>query len=151
MDIQKGWVEQRKFERVSTTLAVSYKVLSHEEKKDAIDLPRYKETKAEHLPNLSRKFHVYHAITRDISEGGLSLMGDQPFYLGDQVEIHMQIPQYKTQLTLLAEVLRVSSFLETGKTMHSAGVKIMAINREDVVRLEKYLLTEKLKQQNGKR
>ena len=147
MDIQKGWVEQRKHERVAAALSVSYRVLGQGENQDAANHPRYKESKAEHLPDLSKKFHVYHAITQDISLGGMSIMGDQPFTQGDQVEIILQLPQYKAQLTLLAKVMRTGTFLQAGKTMYSAGVHILAINQDDVKKLNNYLLAEKLRQQ----
>lgn len=146
-EIQKGWMEQRKFERVAATLNMSYRVLGDTEKKEALEHSKYSETKAEHLPYLSQKFHVYHAITRDISEGGLSIMGEHPFTEGNHVEIFIQLPPHNSRLTLLAEVARASSFFELGKTMYSAGVKLIALNREDVVRLEKFLLAEKLRQQ----
>ena len=151
MTIQKGWVEQRKHERVAAALSVSYRILGQGENQDAVNQPHYKETKTEHLPDLSKKFHVYHAITQDISLGGMSIMGDQAFIQGDQVEIILQLPQYKSQLTLLAKVIRTGTFLQGGKTMYSGGVQILAINQDDVKKLNNYLLAEKLRQQNRKK
>jgi hypothetical protein len=150
MDIQKGWMEQRRHERVAATLKVSYRVLGDGEKKDVLQQPRYNQTTADQLPQLAQKFHAYHAVTRDISEGGLSILGEHPFAQGDKVEIAIQLPQYKVPITFLAEVARSTSFFDLGKTMHSAGVKILALNREDMDRFMKYLLSEKLRQQMGK-
>ena len=149
MTIQKGWVEQRKHERVSTSLKVTFRVLGHEEK-DVIQHPRYSQTTAEHLPGLSQKFHAYHAVTKDISEEGLCLAGEHPFTAGDKVEISLQLPNVQVPVTLLAEVCRSSSFFNLGKTMYNAGVKILALNREDMDRFMRYLLSEKLKQQTRK-
>lgn len=147
MSMQKGWMEQRRHERVAATLKVSYRVLDAEERKDVLQQPRYNQTTADQLPQLSEKFHAYHAVTRDISEGGLSISGEHPFSTGDHVEISMQLPQYNVSVTLLAEVARTHSFFDLGKTMYNAGVKILALNREDMDRLMKYLLSEKLRQQ----
>jgi len=146
MTIQQGWMEQRKFERVATSLKVSYRILDEAEQNGILSQPRYSQTTAEQLPHLSQKFHVYHAITRDISLGGMSVSGDRPFTEGSHVEIYLQLPQYNVTLTLLSVVMRATSFFQTGKTMYSAGVKLLALNREDVARLERFLLAEKLKQ-----
>ncbi len=146
MTIQQGWMEQRKFERVAASLKISYRLLEEGEQNGILDLPRYSQTTAEQLPHLSQKFHVYHAITRDISMGGMSISGEKPFTEGGHVEIYLQLPQYNVQLTLLSVVMRASSFFQTGKTMYSAGVKLLALNREDVARLERFLLAEKLRQ-----
>jgi hypothetical protein len=146
MTIQKGRMEQRKHERVASTLQVSYRVLEADDAGQVLDHPHYNQTKTEHLPELSRKFHVYHAVTKDISEGGLSLMEDQPFAPGTHVEIFLKLPQFNRPITLLAEVVRAGSFLETGVTMYNAGVKLLAINREDMTHLNNYLLEQKLRQ-----
>lgn len=147
MVMQKGWMEQRRYERIAATLKVSYRVLDAEEKNGILQQPRYSQTTADQLPYLSQKFHAYHAVTRDISEGGLSISGEHPFSEGDHVEISLQLPQYNVAVTLLAEVARSSSFFDLGKTMYNAGVKILALNREDMDRLMMYLLSEKLRQQ----
>ena len=144
---QQGWMEQRKHERVSTTLKVSYRILDEAEKGQKLQHPNYQQTTADKLPQLSQKFHAYHAVTRDISEGGLSLMGERPFTNGGHVEVTLQLPQYKASLTILAVVMRAGSFFEMGKTMYNAGVKIAAINAEDMKKLSNYLLAEKLRQQ----
>ncbi len=150
MTIQKGWMEQRRHERVAATLKISYRILDDNEKAGTINQPRYNQTKAEHLPHLSQKFQVYHAVTRDISEGGLSISGEKPFAQGQHVELSIVLPQYNVQVTFLTEVMRSGSFFELGKTMYNAGVKILALNREDMDRLMKYVLSEKLRQQASK-
>jgi hypothetical protein len=146
---QSGYMEQRRHERVNTSLKVTYRVLNQQEGHSALTQSRYSETKAEHLPSLSQKFQVYNAVTRDISEGGLSVMGDQPFAQGQHIEVSMLLPQYNVPVTFLTEVMRANSFFELGKTKYNAGVKILAVNREDMDRLMKYLLAQKLKQQMG--
>jgi hypothetical protein len=151
MTFHKGYMEQRRHERVNASLKISYRILDASEKDSALHQPRYSETKAEHLPHLAQKFQVYHAVTRDISEGGLSIMGDQVFSLGQHIEVSITLPQYNVPITFLTEVMRAGSFFELGKTKFNAGVKILALNREDMDRLMRFLLAEKLKQQMGGR
>jgi hypothetical protein len=51
----------------------------------------------------------------------------------------------------LAEVMR-SSAVASGVNgqSHRAGLKILAINRKDVIRIEKFLLEQKLRQKHGR-
>ncbi len=150
MDVQKGWMEQRRHERVSATLSVTYRVLGADETKDVLNLPQYSETQAEHLPHLAKKSHAYHAITKDISEGGLSIVGEHPFVLGDKVEISIQLPQFAIPVTMLTEVKRSSSYTQMGKVIYTAGVSILALDKQEMNRLSRYLLAEKIQQQNNK-
>ena len=140
-------MEQRRHERIATTMKVSYRILDEMEKILKLEHPSYQESTADKLPQLAQKSHAYHAVTRDISEGGLSLMGDKPFSNGAHVEVNLQLPQYKGPLTVLAVVTRAGSFFEMGKTVYSAGLKLVAINNDDMKRLSHFLLAEKLRQQ----
>ncbi len=149
--MQSGWMEHRKHERVAATLKVSYRILGDSEQKEAINQPVYSSTTAAHLPALAQKFHSYHALTQDISEGGMALSGEHPFAMGEHVEISMILPQFNAPVKLLAVVARSSSFFQQGKTMYNAGVKILALNREDMDKFSRYLLTEKLRQQSSKK
>jgi hypothetical protein len=150
-NVQKGWMEQRKFERVATTLTISFRILEGNEGKESLEHSKYSQTTAAHLPQLAQKFHVYHAVTRDISAGGLSITGEQAFTMGQHVEIFLELPPNRSRLTLLAEVCRAGSFFEMGKTMYSAGVKLLALNREDMTKLGNFMLAEKLRQESTKR
>jgi c-di-GMP-binding flagellar brake protein YcgR len=151
MNMQLGWMEQRKHERVSSNLKVSFRVLDQQEGADALSHHHYSETKAEHLPQLADKFHVYHAVTRDISEGGLSLTGEFAFQPGSHVEITLTLPTYNRSLKLLAEVVRVGESFQSGRSVYNAGVKLLAVNREDMKSLANYILVEKLRQQGTTR
>ena len=146
-EIERGWMEQRRHERIAATLKVSYRVLDEIEKTASLEHPHYQQTTAEKLPQLAQKSHAYHAVTKDISDGGLSIMGERPFADGAHVEVHLQLPQYKGPLKILAVVARASSFFELGKTVYSAGLKLVALNSDDMKRLGNYLLAEKLRQQ----
>lgn len=145
MNLQQGWMEQRKHERVASSLKVSYRVLEDKESAEALSHKHYSETKAEHLPQLASKFHVYHAVTRDISEGGLFLTGGNPFRAGAHVEIILNLPQYNRPLTLLAVVVRAGEQFQSGKKAYNAGVKLVAVNKEDMKRLANFILAEKLR------
>jgi hypothetical protein len=138
-----GWVEKRQFERIVATLKVDYRLVDAKDSKKALEHTHYKLTKAEHLPELSKKSPLYHAVTKDISLGGLSLLGQDPFEMGGVVEIGLHLPKFKTTLKFFAKVVRTESFVEMGRTIHRAGVQTLAIHQGDLDRIEKFLLTQK--------
>jgi len=150
MGIHSGWMEKRQFERIDATIKVTYIVIPKSELVRVLSDPAYRESSMDHLPELSKKSASVHAVTRDISMGGMSLVCQDGFPADSALEIHLYLPGYPTPLTLLAEILRVQSegSPATGTT-HRAGIKILAINRSDVVRLDKYLLAEKIRQRTG--
>ncbi len=148
MVVEKGWMEQRRHERVAATVNVTYRVLGDEERTKVLHYPRYKDTGIIHLPQLAQKFHSYHAVTKDISEGGLSITGEYAFKVGEWVEVSILPPKYITPVTMLAEVKWIRSFNQVGKSYYSAGVLVLALDSDSMDQLSKYLLSEKIRQDN---
>ena len=151
MSIFTGWIEKRQSERVDASIKVTYSILPKEELVRVLSEPNYRESSADHLPALSKKSAIIHAVTRDISLTGMSLVGKESFTEESALEIQLYLPGYPVPLTLLAEVLRVQSESSSinGDTCR-AGIKILAINRTDVIRLDKYLWAEKIRQRTEK-
>lgn len=148
--LKTGWMEKRQFERIAATVKVTFRLVTKEEVVLMLNHPNYRDSTADQLPELAEKSTVFHAVTRDISLGGMAVVGEQPFPEGSAVAIHLHLPGYPNPVTLMAEVIRSQ---EVGgiHSQYRAGIKILAINRADVVRMEKYLLVEKLKQENAKK
>ena len=149
--VKSGWMEKRQSERIDATVKVTYAVISKAELVSSLANPAYFESTADHLPELSKKSAIVHAVTQDISMGGMSLVGEDSFPPDSALEIHLYLPSYPTPITMIAEVIRAqteSGSASMGSTFR-AGIKILAINRKDVVRLDKYLLAEKIRKQNG--
>ncbi len=140
MPSKRGWIEKRQHERIVATVKVDYRLVNPKESKAVLDHVDYKSTTVEQLPALSHKSALYHAVTKDISLGGLALLGEQEFPIGTVVEIGLHLPRYETVLKFLAKVVRTESFIEMGRTVHRAGVQTIAINQDDLMRIEKYLI-----------
>jgi hypothetical protein len=150
MSIHTGWMEKRQFERIDASIKVTYSLVPKADLVQILSDPAYRESSTDHLPELSKKSAIVHAVTRDISMGGMSLVGQESFPEDSALEIHLYLPGYPAPVTLIAEVIRSQSesSASAGNTFR-AGIKILAINRKDVVRLDKYLLAEKIRQRNG--
>lgn len=150
MAIRTGWMEKRQFERIDASIKVTYCLVPKTELVKILSDPAYRESSADHLPELSKKSVTMHAVTRDLSMGGMSLVGQEAFPEDSALEIHLYLPGYPAPITLIAEVVRAlsESSGSNGSTFR-AGIKILAINRQDVMRLDKFLLAEKIRQRNG--
>ena len=149
--MEKGWIEQRRHDRISATANITYRVLEAEEKQAALQIPRYSETTIVHLPHLAKKFHSYHAVLKDISEGGLSITGDQKFNVGEWIEVSILPPKYASPVTMLAEIRWTRSFTQMGKEQNSAGVIILALDSVSMNQLSRFLLSEKIRRDNENR
>jgi hypothetical protein len=142
MDDKSGWVEKRQHERIVATLKVNFHVIRSDEAKKLLENDRYRNTTAEQLPELSLKSNLYKAVTKDISLGGLALVSQEVLSRGMLLEVNLQLPSYKTSLKFLAEVMHVETFEEMGKTLFTAGMKTMAISKDDVQRIADYLIKQ---------
>jgi hypothetical protein len=140
MGMKKGWVEKRQHERVVATVKVEYRLVDAKDAKKILDNVDYKNTTVEKMPALSHKSSLYHAVTKDISLGGLALLGDNEFPIGAVVEIGLHLPRYESVLKFLVKVVRTESFIEMGRTIHRAGVQTIAINQDDLSKIESYVI-----------
>ncbi len=144
-------MEQRQRERISATANVTYRILEPDEKINALNFPRYSETSIVQLPHLAEKFHSYHAVMKDISEGGLSITGEKKLSVGEWVEISVLPPKYVAPVTMLAEVKWTRSFSQLGKELSTAGVMILALDSVSMDNFSRFLLSEKIRRDNEKR
>ena len=144
-------MEKRQFERIDASVKVTYALIPKAQLVSTLSDPAYRDSSTDHLPDLSKKSATVQAVTRDISMGGMSLVGEMAFPEDMAVEIHLYLPTYPVPLTMIAEVIRAQSESSgsNGSTFR-AGIKILAINKQDVMRLDKYLLAERIRQRGLK-
>lgn len=142
-DPKTGWVEKRKHERVESALKVEYRLVEGDAKK-VLKHSSYSKSTIDQVSELARNSHVHHAVTRDLSIGGMALVGDQAFPMGAVVEVGLHLPHYKATLKFVAEIVRSESFNEMQRTLHRAGLKILAINQEDIDHIGRFLKIKKL-------
>ncbi|MGH7740062.1 MAG: PilZ domain-containing protein [bacterium] len=140
MSGKTGWVEKRQQERIVTTMKVGYRIIESHKAKDLLAQNSYRNTTTDQLAGLSQVSPLYEAVTKDISLGGLSIVSDQPISVGSVVEVGLSLPNYQMTLKFLAEIVRTEPFVEMGRSMQRSGVKTLAINQEDVTRMEQYLI-----------
>jgi len=134
---QTGWLEKRQHERVTATLKASYERLGSDHALELRNHPDYLST-----PNAGGFWNDLASLagtTRDVSQGGLALLGPDPFRVGEHLLVKLELPQVKGAVTCLAEVRWADEFEEMHRKVYRAGLKFSSLLREDVLRLDAYL------------
>jgi hypothetical protein len=145
MPIHAGWIEKRQSERVDASLKVSYTLVPKADLATILTNPSYKDSTTDRLPELSKRSVTLNAVTKDLSLTGMSLVGTADFPDDMALEVNLYLPGYPAPLTVLAEVMRSQEEGGSNGSTYRAGIKILAINRGDVSRLDRFLLAEKMR------
>jgi hypothetical protein len=138
----KAWAERRKFNRVAVSLEVSYLILEERPPKEP-DSSFSDHPAADSLLPLTRRFKSGQTVIRDISEGGLLIMSEEPFVTGERLKLSVQLPQASDPITILAEVRSCRSSFKPGKTTYKAGLRILDLDLEEMVHLLDYLFSQR--------
>jgi hypothetical protein len=155
MEPIRGTIEQRKFERIVSQLQIKYYVVDEAYATQLKTEAAYKDTSLEKLASLQRPSTVLTGVTDNISQGGLSLVSEAPLALGTNVVCDITVPTLPRPLRALAEVVRSDSndgrVVDRTQKVYKAGLKILAINKDDLTRIENYIIEEKIKNRLGGR
>lgn len=155
MEPIRGTIEQRKFERIVSQLQIKYYVVDNAYAAQLKTEAAYKDTTLEKLAVLQRPTTVLTGVTENISQGGLSLVSEQPLALGTFVVCDITMANLPRPMRALAEVVRSDSndgrIVDRTQTVYKAGLKILAINKDDLTRIENYIIEEKIKHRLGGR
>lgn len=138
----KAWVERRKFNRVAVCLEVTYQVLEEGPPKEP-DSSFSDHPAADLFRPLARRFKSGKTVIQDISEGGLCMMGEEPFTIGERLKLSVRLPGDSAPIIILAEVRSCRSSFKMGKTTTKAGLKIIDLDLEEMVRLLDYLFSKR--------
>jgi hypothetical protein len=145
----KGTIEQRKFERLVATLQIKYYVVDEKYAAQLKGEAAYKDTTLEQLAAVARPSTVLSGVTENISQGGLSLVSDVPMAMGTHVVCDITMPSLPRPLRALAEVVRTDSkdgrIVDRSAHTYKVGLKILAINKDDLTRIENFIIEEKIR------
>ena len=149
MDAARGSIEQRQFERITSTLQIKYYIVEKDYADKLQADAAYKDSTLEKLAKLDRPSTVLTGVTDNISQGGLQLVTDTPISLGTHVVCDITMPTLPRPLRALAEVVRTDSkegrVVDRTISTYRSGLKIIAINKDDLKRIENYIIEEKIK------
>ncbi len=149
MEPIRGTIEQREFERIVSQLQIKYYVVDDAYASQLQTEAAYKDTSLEKLSQQQRPTNVLNGMTENISKGGLSLVSEMPLAVGTMVVCDISLPSLPRPLRALAQVVRSDSkdgrIVDRTVAIYKAGLKILAINKDDLTRIENYIIEEKLR------
>jgi len=149
LEASRGTIEQRKFERITSTLQIKYYIVEKEYAEKLKEDSAYKDSTLEKLSKIDRPNTPMTGVTENISQGGLELITEQPVSLGTHVLCDITLPKMTQPLRALTEVVRTDSregrVIDRTLSTYRAGLKIIAINKDDLKRIENFIIEEKIK------
>lgn len=143
-----AYIEKRQFERVAARIQVTYHEIPEADAERLIASQAYKDISVPDPREIKVK-DVMRVVTENISMGGLMIVGDKPFKSGQTVNVEMQLPQAPVPIKSLAVIVRGSEQPGPGGK-YTAGVRFLALNKDDVARLERFIVLQKRAEQSKK-
>jgi c-di-GMP-binding flagellar brake protein YcgR len=151
----RGTIEQRKFERIVSQLQIKFYVVDNAYAEQLQTEAAYKDTTLDKLAASSRPTTMLAGVTENISQGGLALVSEQPLALGTMVVCDITMPNLPRPLRVLAQVVRSDSkdgrIVDKTMSIYKSGLTIIAVNKDDLTRIENYIIEEKIKHRLGGR
>jgi hypothetical protein len=151
----RGTIEQRKFERIVSQLQIKFYVVDAAYAEQLQTEAAYRDTTLEKLSASPRPSTLLNGVTENISQGGLALVSEQPLAIGTMVVCDITMPNLPRPLRVLARVVHSDSndgrVVDRSVSIYKSGLKILAVNRDDLTRIENYIIEEKIKNRLGGR
>lgn len=131
-----GFLEKRSSERIVLSIVSKYSLLSE------AAFRGYKNN-----PDFVRPIPVNSAgqpagQMKDLSEGGMALVGGDLFRAGYKVLVSFELPGAPPEISCVTEVRWVQQFKEGARTMYRAGLQFLLMRQEDTERLKAYLANQ---------
>lgn len=154
-EANRGTIEKRQYERIVSQLQIKYYVVDNAYAEQLKGEAAYKDTTLEKLATAQRPTNVLAGMTENISSGGLALVSEQPLAIGTYCVCDITVPSLPRPMRALAEVVRSDSkdgrVVDRTQTVYKSGLKIIAINKDDLVRIENFIIEEKIRGRTGGR
>ncbi|MCX8094321.1 MAG: PilZ domain-containing protein [Candidatus Goldbacteria bacterium] len=142
MEMQKGWLYKRQYERVPDVLKVLYYPVK-DSVASVLNSEDYKDTTIEKITQKGGASSLIQAMTEDISKGGLSILTEEPLSVGQHIIIDLFLPKVKNPIKILAEVRNIEKSVKSSSS-YKAGLKIISISKSDLKRIESRIMEIKL-------
>jgi c-di-GMP-binding flagellar brake protein YcgR len=152
MEDHRGFLERRQHERHLATMQIKYYIIEKTYAEQLAAEAAYKDTTIAKLAEMPMPKTMLSGVTENISAGGLALVSNEPLSIGTYVVVDITMPNMPRPLRALAEVVR--SDQDQGKVVdrtiqtYKCGLKILAINRDDMRRIESYIIEGNMRSSN---
>jgi c-di-GMP-binding flagellar brake protein YcgR len=138
MEMQKGWLYKRQYERVPDVLKVLYYPVK-DSAASILNSEDYKDTTIEKITKTGGASSFIQAMTEDISKGGMSIVTEEPLSIGQHIIIDLFLPRIANPVKILAEVRNIEKSIKSSSS-YKAGLKIISISKSDLKRIESRIM-----------
>jgi c-di-GMP-binding flagellar brake protein YcgR len=138
----KGWLEKRKHTRIEAALNITYVAMAQEQGPGLEAETAYAKTRLEDLTKSYFASPLMHAMTENISEGGLSLVADEGMPLGSYLVVDIHLPRMGSSIRVLAKVVRLDNAvaIDTTTSARRMGLTLLAFHKDGLNRLQGLIL-----------
>jgi len=134
--LKPGIIEKRQQERIPVSLKARYLLLTDENVRGYRSNPDFVKP-IETVPGKAPT-----AQMKDLSEGGMALVGSDLFRAGYKVLVSFEIPEPAAEISSVTEVMWVQQFMEGGRPMYRAGLRFMLMRKYDVEKMKAFLSSQ---------
>jgi hypothetical protein len=132
--------ERRQFNRIAASLDVAYELLSGKVK---VDVASPEDHPGVAILPLVKHFKKGKGLIRDISEGGLAMVGEEAFRIGEQLKLFVKFPEADKTIVIQATVRSCKAVYKDGQNTFKMGLMIVDVDLEDFIHLLDYLFEKR--------
>lgn len=141
---RKGWLQNRKRSGKVNQL-VDYYILRGEDSQNLASSPNYAHTGIHHGNFAGVLAKLLKCEPADLENGTIMVCGPDSIQEGFHMEVQMTLQNYNCKLKFIAEAVAVQMEPEMKEMVFSAGVKILAANKNDLELLNRIIEQQKKK------
>lgn len=144
MQWKKGWIENR-HTGVKANQLVDYYVLRGGDYENLSSSRFYAHTGIHHGSIAGVLAKLLRCEPAELLNGTILVCGPDSIQVGYHMEVQFALPNYNCRLKFIAEALTVQMDPEMKEMVFSAGVKVLAVNKDDLEILNRIIEQQKKK------
>jgi len=143
MSWKKGWIENRRSGASKVSQLVEFRVIP------AAEFPHYSKDRLYgsttlHNAAIARLLsQLLHCDVADLSNGSVHVCGQDPLQQGQHLEVQLDLTTYKCKFKFILESIQVEFKEEMKEMVFSAGMKALAVNKDDMDLLSRIIEIKK--------
>ena len=132
MSWKKGWIENRQSGASKVSQLVEFRLVPPSEFPHLAGDRLYGHTKLSNSSIARMLAQLLHCQTEELFNGSVHICGQDPMQKGQHMEVQLDLPHYKCKLKFILETIEVHFDAEMKEMVFSAGMKALAVNKDDM-------------------
>ena len=143
MSWKKGWIENRRSGATKVSQLVEFRIVPPAEFPRLAGDRLYGHTTLHNGAIARMLAQLLHCEVADLSNGSVHVCGQDPLQKGQHLEVLLDLPHYKCKLKFILETIEVHFDAEMKEMVFSAGMKALAVNKDDMDLLSRIIEMKK--------